>query len=745
MSSPVKLLLLTTAVLVSSLAQALTLGNLTGSVLVGRTLNLTVPIQVEQGAASGTQCTQVDIFHAETRLDRSVVQTSWQALDTKSSSGVLKIVTTVPVDEPMVSVHIRAGCSDKTERRYVLLADMPTELPSATTALPIVGRSDRDAIAVPDAPTVTPASSQPPTPRSSTVVTPFVGPAASNADAVAAVPVPKARLESGAAVATVPAKRASASVPPVQRPLKPPVAIATANREAMDVKPRLRLDVPPDSLELNLKASRNLVSPSEDGGPARAEAKALWLILNTPPEQLSAESSRLQALEAQIKTLQSNASRSQAEQARLQNELAKVEDDLVTNGIIGLVAVLLMGGLSAATYLWLKTRRSTQGFRVDWFRKRDDEPSLLGGLADNSLSQQRHAGSSGRVSLAPDVDLSVFDSILDDGAANRHPVAGDSLPSLERYDSVMTPSGFFNSAMGSRALNVEELFDVQQQAEFFVSLGQHEQAIDLLRNHIASTPGTSGVAYLDLLHLLYKFDRRPEFDRLRDEFNFSFNSQVPPFDNFAQFEQNRRGIERYPSAMSRIESLWKTPQILGQLEQFIFRKPEAGDAEVFDLEAYRELLLLFAIANEIQDAQPGGTDAAQVASSSGIGMADSIMPSPGFFDGKSARQDLPSAVMGKDDVVDLDLDVDLFALEVRDTITTEEVPPAAEGRVLEALDFSLSFPISLEQPEPEPEPEPENAPSSIELEISRFLEDRNSSLNFTDSELAPPVQKKDAK
>ena len=741
MSLPINLLLFLAVSLVSPWTHALTLGNLSGSVLIGRTLNLTVQVRAEPGAASESQCTQVDVFHAENRLDRSAVQTSWQTLDTKSASGVLRILTTVPVDEPVVSVSIRAGCTDKTERKYVLLADMPTDLPGVASPQAAVAPSDRNNTTTTDATGVMPAPALLTAPRLSPAGALPASLPASKPGPAALAPVPKSRPAPGTAIATaiVPAGRASGSVVPAQRPAKPPAAIAIAKREAPDVKPRLKLDAPPENIELSLKASRNLVNPSEDGGQARADAKALWLILNTPPEQLSAEASRLQALEAQVKALQSNSVKSQAEQARLQSELAKAEEERYTNGIIGLVAVLLMGGLSAAAYLWFKTRRSTAGFRVDWFRKRDDEPSLLGGLADNSLSQRR-AGSSGRVSLAPDVDLSVFDSILDDGAGHRDPVAGDSLPPPERYDSAPMPSGFFNSTMGSRALNVEELFDVQQQAEFFVSLGQHEQAIDLLRNHIASTPGTSGVAYLDLLHLLYKFDRRPEFDRLRDEFNFSFNAEVPPFDKFAQFEQNRRGIERYPSAMSRIQALWKTPQILGMLEQCIFRKPEAGDAEMFDLEAYRELLLLFAIANEIQDTPRSLTDADPVSSRSGIGRADSVFASPASVSSGLAALDSISPAVGPAVVVDLDLDldVDLFALEIPDTIVAVEAPPAAEGRVLEALDFSLSLPGVLAPAEAVPEPDP--APSSIELEISKFLEDRNSSLSFMDSDLAPPAK-----
>ena len=738
MPEPIKLLLLCAGVLIPTWVQSLTLGNLNGSVLIGRPLNLTVPVRMDPGTASVPQCVQVDVFHAENRLDRSLVQTSWLSLDTKTDSGILKILTTVPVDEPVVSLSVRAGCGDKTERKYVLLADMPSDLPGAAVALANGGQIERETRTGIDAPV--PTSSPALAPRTSPASTSAVASSANTASAVALAPVAKSRPPVGATAPSLPGKDSSGPATPIQRPLKPATAVTAVQRQNPEAKPRLTLDAPPENIELSLKASRNLVIASEDGGQARAEAKALWLILNTPPEQLSVEASRLQMLEAQVKTLQSSAAKSQAEQTRLQSELAKAEDERYMNGVIGLLAVLFVGGLSTAGYFWFRTGRSRPAFRLDWWRKRDGGPSLLGGLAGKSALSERGSGRSGRASIAPDVDLSVFDSVLDNDAVHRHPVVSDSVPPSERYDSAPMPSGFFNSTMGSRALNVEELFDVQQQAEFFVSLGQHEQAIDLLRNHIASTPGTSGVAYLDLLHLLYKFDRRPEFDRLRDEFNFSFNAEVPTFDKFAQFERNRRGIERYPAAISRIESLWKTPEILGLLEQYIFRKPEAGDTEMFDLEAYRELLLLFAIANETQ-ANPGSlTGREGRASIMGIDGFDGLLANPRSVSGSLTTLDSLSPPFGTGGGADLDLDVDLFALEGPEPATSGQAATAGE-RVLEALDFSLSLPGSMTEAEAKAEAEVDAEASSIELEISKFLEDKNSSLNFTDSDLAPAVKK----
>jgi hypothetical protein len=146
-----------------------------------------------------------------------------------------------------------------------------------------------------------------------------------------------------------------------------------------------------------------------------------------------------------------------------------------------------------------------------------------------------------------------------------------------------------------RPVNAEELFDIQQQADFFMSLGQHSQAIDILQNHISDSVGTSALAYLDLFDIYHKIGQREDFDVLRDEFNRVFNAQVPEFD---QYGMSSRGLEDYESAMQRIQALWPSSKVLDVIEESIFRMPEL-DAKPFDLEAYRELMLLYAIAKEV--------------------------------------------------------------------------------------------------------------------------------------------------
>ncbi|MCZ8257186.1 MAG: hypothetical protein O9327_16175, partial [Polaromonas sp.] len=146
-----------------------------------------------------------------------------------------------------------------------------------------------------------------------------------------------------------------------------------------------------------------------------------------------------------------------------------------------------------------------------------------------------------------------------------------------------------------RIVNAEELFDVQQQADFFLSLGHTDKAVEVLLHHIMDNVETSALVYLDLFDLYHKLGRREGYDALRKDFHRKFNAQVPAFDDYAM---DSHGLEFYLAALTRIESLWPTPKVLDVLEESIFRKPDSRN-EVFSLAAYRELLLLHSIAKKI--------------------------------------------------------------------------------------------------------------------------------------------------
>ncbi|MBK7718524.1 MAG: hypothetical protein IPJ36_05735 [Simplicispira sp.] len=140
-------------------------------------------------------------------------------------------------------------------------------------------------------------------------------------------------------------------------------------------------------------------------------------------------------------------------------------------------------------------------------------------------------------------------------------------------------------------LNPEDLFDLQQQAEFFVSVGEHDQAIEVMKKHIEANQSASPSAYLELLRLYRSLSRIEQFNELRAQFHRYFNAQVP---EFAAFARPGRTLFGYPDVLARIEALWCDPSVVPMLQELLFRGQ--GQDQRFDLPAYDDLLLLHAVA-----------------------------------------------------------------------------------------------------------------------------------------------------
>ena len=131
-------------------ALALTLGSLQGPVWIGRSMDVALALYAEAGEDVAALCLEADVFYADTRQDPRGVSLSFKA-GLPGQPAMLRIASAALVDEPMVTLHVRAGCVHKTSRRYVLLADPPLDLPAPAPAPPLA--------ASPPAPPAPPAAS----------------------------------------------------------------------------------------------------------------------------------------------------------------------------------------------------------------------------------------------------------------------------------------------------------------------------------------------------------------------------------------------------------------------------------------------------------------------------------------------------------------------------------------------------------------------------------------------------------
>ncbi len=163
----------------------------------------------------------------------------------------------------------------------------------------------------------------------------------------------------------------------------------------------------------------------------------------------------------------------------------------------------------------------------------------------------------------------------------------------------------FHDEEAPRDVSIEELIDLEQQAEFFVVLGQDRSAIELLVEHLRSTGGGSPLPYLKLLEIYRRVGDHDDYERTRDRFNHRFNAYAP---HWGADLTTGRSLGAYPGVIPRLEQVWAKPvDAMAELEALLFRKSRG---ELFDLPAYREVLFLYSIARDLLDRE--GTDSLEV-------------------------------------------------------------------------------------------------------------------------------------
>jgi hypothetical protein len=147
------------------------------------------------------------------------------------------------------------------------------------------------------------------------------------------------------------------------------------------------------------------------------------------------------------------------------------------------------------------------------------------------------------------------------------------------------------------------MLDVRQQAEFFMTLGQHAEAIRILESSIQTSEASNPLVYLDLLKVFHTLSRKTEFDRYRADFNIQFSGLCP---EYAQFNLAGQGLDDYAAVCERIASLWPEQEAIDFIEHCLVRTVDASPDKGFDLEAFRDLLMLHGVARRMEDMVDSG-------------------------------------------------------------------------------------------------------------------------------------------
>jgi hypothetical protein len=146
-------------------------------------------------------------------------------------------------------------------------------------------------------------------------------------------------------------------------------------------------------------------------------------------------------------------------------------------------------------------------------------------------------------------------------------------------------------------IEVEEISDAMEEAEFWISLRDPQRAISVLEQFNDVERPKSPMAWLYLLKLYREVGERSKFEALQQRFKSHFNTKVPEWDAKVD-ETSVKGLEDYPHLLEQICALWGSDRVARFLEDLMFNN-RSGQREGFDLPVYLDLIMLANIAYEV--------------------------------------------------------------------------------------------------------------------------------------------------
>lgn len=512
-------------------ASAESLGRASAEAWLGQPLQVTVPARFDSPDPAD-QCIHADVFYGPTRVPADRVQAT--LLGVPRLDRRVRIEARVPVDEPVVTVALRAGCRNTVTRQYTLLPELPSDA--------VLARLAQRGNAVAAAPLRLETSAP-------------VAPAARSAPRRASRPV--------MARATPPAHPRAAKH--TAKEAAPPPAVAARG-------PRLRLEPLEIDAQPYLRTSASLADPA--GDPARRAAAArLWQALNADPQEVLRTSVLLHQLQTELVQLRQDAGRTHAEVAALRQRLDSEQRPwLPTAGVIqALLALLAAAGVAAAA-LWLRGRRA-DARDAAWAAAVANEPVPASGAA-----QAADATEEAQPAAVP--------------APRWTPAQPVAVPAAAAVDFTL-PEPVARSAQPratSGALRVETLAATFEEVEFLASLGLASDAADVLKTYVEDSAGPAPLAFFELMRLADADGDAHAVAAVRRRYAQVFGVEAPPL---AQLTA-ARGADSLPALSAALTAAWQGGDVLQVIEDALFQVPPPGAS--FTLQAGRDLLSLYDLA-----------------------------------------------------------------------------------------------------------------------------------------------------
>jgi pilus assembly protein FimV len=590
-------------------------GRVNNATVLGASLDFLVTLSGDNSTMVA-ECFQTEVYAGTDKIAQEFVQTSIVA--TNPQSIALKIMTTSRIQEPVVNIKVTYICGAPVTRSFTALVDPPEinlprsteEISSNKTTQVAQDLSPNEVLSLkaPDLDNRRAAqfNESKPTERTSFSENnrnkqPKRNRDAEISDSTSAKSERGMRLEAGTRLQTQEEGSVSRSTKNPTRQKSHDV-VARDSAPVRAVGGRLSLD--PEA-------------PAQQPGQTTATAAALPIVrlpltwdgvANSRGGSPAASASGVDALlaeeKAKIGSLELALGQLRQENRTARLELAKTRAQLAQNStsasnslglyLLGLLCVLLAG--LAAFLAWALRRRhrdQEETKETAWWKSMETEGNSEASLPASSAP----AIAAGPLIMSKVVPSSIPPRVAQDPTprvltqSQSQNFAAKYASSAQRNDTL------FDANHHYKHVSVEELIDLEQQADFFIVLGQDEAAVELLLDHIQGTGETSPMPYLKLLDIYRRMDDPKGYELVRTKFNQSFNAYAPDWESEPS---SSASLDAYPEIVESIQNKWNSPQeTMGYLESLLFS--QGGSTGTFDLEAYGELLLLYSIARDFSD------------------------------------------------------------------------------------------------------------------------------------------------
>lgn len=608
-------------------AWSLGFGRPTSRAVLGEALSVTVPVHIDGGEDLTDECLAADVYFGDDKLSQSAV--SAVLVPGSGSERVVRVLTKTIINEPVVTVYLAAGCSSKVSRKFVAFADPPGMVMPPVVASTESATSSGRAAASPVNDASVKVSSLPPgsTGMNVDALPPLEGKPSRRAKRAAerrAEQQAKASATSaGKSVASASDDaEASTAVASTGKPRKA-LAVASADKGSNKAKVSRDLSAKVDGqpaktsgprLELDPVEADAVVAPmlmmttglgNGAGGDTpeirerRAAAAALWTAMNASPEQLARDRQRMADLEQRLQRLQQDSAGANEKVAAMEARVRQAEEHRLSHPLVYALAAACALLVLAVGWLFTRQRRLSQSQDAWW--QAEGAKDEGNNEQEPAMAEPEMARTAAEFMPRRGVDKAEVDPLLVAGPADAGlsaPLAEAAAAKVDVKSTATRPISIKSDAQEAvREITVEELIDLEQQAEFFVVLGQDEAAIELLESHVQTTAGASPLPHLKLLEIYQRLGRRADYERVQTAFNGRFNAYAPSWESDLQ---GGHTLSEYPGVVERLQSLWSQPARAMEVLQSSLTRPD-DSVETFDLPAYRELLFLYAVARDLSE------------------------------------------------------------------------------------------------------------------------------------------------